>query len=284
MLWMLWACAAPEGPGTVLLSPGEDGPFGAAWVETRATARVTEAIRVEVTFPADADGWPDAAALPAPVVVLVQGGLVSVARYRWLAAHAASEGYVVVAPDHPSDLAFFAAGNGLAALEAVEAGGGVLYGLVEPGGPAVTVGHSLGGVVASILWADSARFDGLVTFASYPADGTEVEGRGAPYLALTGALDAQASVEQVVSGWERFAGPRWLGVVDGMGHYGWTDGDAADDLAQGGDLDAGARVDAETRTDALRPLDAFFSATLRGDASATEALDAGGFTGVTWSP
>ena len=283
-MWILWACAPPEGPGTVVFSPGEDGPFGAAWVETRVAARVTESVRVEVTFPADDSGWPDEAALPAPAIVLVQGGLVSVARYRWLAAHAASEGYVVVAPEHPADLAFFAAGNGLAALEAVEAGGGVLDGLVEPGGPAVTMGHSLGGVVSSILWAGDERFDGLVTFASYPADGTDVESRDAPYLALTGREDAQALVAQVEAGWERFAGPSWLGVVQGMAHYGWTDEDSDEDLEKGGDLTDGVRTDAAVRADALRPLDAFLSATLRGDEAATEALDAGDFSGVTWSP
>ncbi|MFT4979051.1 MAG: putative dienelactone hydrolase, partial [Myxococcota bacterium] len=175
MLWMLGACAAPSGPGALVLSPGEEGPFGAAWVQLRAQARVTESIWVEVMFPSDDSGQPAPDALPAQAVVLVQGGLVEASRYRWLAAHAAARGYVVISADHPADLAFFAAGNGLAALEAVEDGGGILDGLVEPGGPAAVAGHSLGGVVASILWAADTRFDGLISMASYPADGTDVE-------------------------------------------------------------------------------------------------------------
>lgn len=280
---LFFACSPPSGPGEILLLPGEDGPYGAAWVQTRAQARVSETVSVEVTFPADADGQPDPAALPAPAVVLVQGGLVEAERYRWLAAHTAAQGYVVIAPDHPNDLAFFAAQNGRAALEAVERGGGVLDGLVTPGGPAATMGHSLGGVVASILWAQDDRFDGLITLASYPADGTDVESRDTPHLALTGALDASALVEQVEAGWERFAGPRWLGVVEGMGHYGWTDGDSPEDLAGGGDLDEGAIDDAEARAAAMPPLDAYLELVLRGDASAADTLDAGAFEGVSWS-
>lgn len=284
LLPLLLACAPPDGPGEILLAPDEDGTYGAAWVETRAQARVTETLSIEVVFPSDASGMPDPAALPAPAIVLVQGGLVAAERYRWLAAHAASRGYVVLSPDHPGDLAFFAAENGRAALEAVEAGGGVLDGLVTPGGPVATIGHSLGGVVAAILWAEDDRFDGLITLASYPADSTDVASRDAPYLALTGALDAQARVSQVEAGWERFTGPRWLGVVDGMGHYGWTDDDSPEDLQEGGDLSGGARSDAETRADALVPLDAYVDAVLRADAAALSVLDGGGFEGVTWSP
>ena len=288
LLGVFWGCAAPAGPGELLSAPGEAGPYGAAWVSAEVPARVSEALPVEVTFPADADGWPDTEALPGPAVVLVQGGLVEVARYRWLAGTLAAQGYVVVAPNHPGDLAFFAAENGAAALAGVEAGRGVLDGLLDPGAPAVVGGHSLGGVVAAILWADDAeRFAGLFTLASYPADSTDVESRtdGAPYLALTGALDALAGLEQVEAGWARFPGPRWLGVVDGMGHYGWTDDDSPEDLEKGGDLKDGARTDAEARADALPPLLLFLEASLSDSPEAAQAaLDEGDFSGVTWSP
>ena len=69
-MWWLLAGCAPSGPGTLLHAPGEAGDHGAAWVETRVPVRVTESLSVEVAFPADADGWPDADALPAPAVVL----------------------------------------------------------------------------------------------------------------------------------------------------------------------------------------------------------------------
>lgn len=282
MLWMM-ACA-PQGPGALLAEPGELGAYGAARVDVTVQARVTEALSVAVTFPADDAGWPDDAALPAPAVVLVQGGLVEPVRYQWLASHLAAQGYVVLSPDHPGDLAIFAAENGRYALDGVAAGGGVLDGLIEADAPAGVGGHSLGGVVSSMLWADDARFEALFLLASYPADGTDVEARSAPVLSLTGELDAQADVAQVEDGWERFSGPRYLGVVSSMGHYGWTDEDSAEDLAMGGDDDPEARSDDLTRADALTPLVAFLDATLRADGSAEVALEAGDFSGVTWSP
>jgi alpha-beta hydrolase superfamily lysophospholipase len=288
MLLLMHACAAPSGPGEILLTPGEAGDYGAAWVSTHATARITESLAVEVTFPADADGMPDPDALPGEAVVLVQGGLVAVARYRWLSGWLAAQGYVVIAPDHPGDLAIFAAENGRYALEAVEAGSeagsGVLDGLVTPGGPAAVAGHSLGGVVSAILWAEDTRLDSLVLMASYPADSTDVAARSAPVLSLTGALDAQALEEQVEAGWTRFSQPSWMGVVEGMGHYGWTTGDSPDDLAAGGDTADGVRDDALVQADTMAPMLAFLAASLRDDAGAEAALEAGDFSGVTWSP
>lgn len=282
MLWLM-ACA-PQGPGELLLSPGTSGEYGAARIETTVQARVTEALDVTVTFPADDDGWPAAAALPAPAVVLVQGGLVEPDRYQWLASHLAAQGYAVLAPEHPGDLAIFAAENGRYALDGVAKRGGVLEGLIEADAPAGVGGHSLGGVVSAMLWTEDDRFEALFLLASYPADGTDVESRSAPVLSLTGELDAQALVEQVESGWQRFSEPRYLGVVEGMGHYGWTDDSSAEDLAQGGDDEPEARSSDLTRADALPPLVAFLEATLRDDVAAEAALEAGDFAGVTWSP
>ncbi len=282
MLLLILACA-PEGPGELLLSPGDTGEYGAARLQTTVQARVTEMLNVTVTFPSDSDGWPDEAALPAPAVVLVQGGLVEPDRYQWLASHLAAQGYAVLSPEHPGDLAIFAAENGRYALDGVAQRGGVFEGLIEADAPAGVGGHSLGGVVSSMLWTEDERFEALFMLASYPADGTDVEGRSAPVLSLTGSLDAQALVEQVESGLERFSEPRHLGVVEGMGHYGWTDDNSAENLAQGGDDDPAARSSTLTRADALPPLMAFLNAALRDDADADAALEAGDFAGVTWS-
>lgn len=286
MLWLMLAmgCGPPTGPGNVLWQPGEDGPFGAAWLRTRVQSRVTDTIDVEVVFPALSDGMPDDDALPAPPVLMLQGGLVDTARYRWLAAHLAAQGQVVVMPEHPADLAFFAVENGLIAVDGVADGGGVLAGMTSTEHPAVVMGHSLGGVAAAILFEAQPRIAGLVMLASYPAQSTAVEQREGPVLVLTGSHDLSSTLAEVEQGWARFAGPRWLGVIEGMGHYGWTDDDSPSDLQKGGDQQPGARSDDETRSAALPPLDAFVQAALTDDPADWDVLEAGDFSGVTWSP
>jgi predicted dienelactone hydrolase len=67
-------------------------------------ARVTEGLDVDVIYPSDSQGAVDRSGAPYPVIVFVQGGLVTVQRYQWLTAHLASRGYVVLAPHHQLDL------------------------------------------------------------------------------------------------------------------------------------------------------------------------------------
>jgi predicted dienelactone hydrolase len=289
LLGALGACT-PTGPGTPAIPPssaragtdGADGPFGAARVWLLTQARVTERVWLEVHFPADASGNLARDRAPYPTVVLVQGGLVAVERYRWLAQHFATRGYVVVSPAHALDLAIFQPENATASLRALRAAtsvpGHTLEGAVSPTGRVVAMGHSLGGVISVWQWIDRG-FDGVALLASRPADGSRIDLRpGAPVLSITGSADGLASVESVTRGFSAFSAPRMLAVVDGMNHFDWTDEATAGEMAR--DRPA-TRPRERTRIDALRVIDTWLDATLRADPAAARALDVGMFAGVT---
>jgi len=287
MLLLLILACAPTGPGEVLIAPDEardgldgvEGPYGAAWLSTTVQARVTEGVEAEVVFPSDADGEPLAG--PFPALVFIHGGLVTPERYRWLAAHAATRGYVGVAAYHPAGLAISQIDNSLYALEAVEnSESGTLAGLIEPGSDVVISGHSLGGVVSSILWVDDPRMVGMAMLAAYPADNTPVESKtDSLVLSLTGSVDGSAEQPDVEAGWERFGGETWLGVVDGMNHFDWTDDATPEELAGDG---TSTRSLEETRRDAMRVFDVWMDASF-GDETALDVLNTGDFSGVEWT-
>jgi len=260
---------------------GQRGPFGVARAEYRTQARVSDSVRFEATWPATDGGDLDLSAAPYPCVLSVQGGLVSAERYRWLAEHMASRGYVVLAPRHALKLAILEPDNASYALdEALERVGMTddpLAGALEPDGPVAITGHSLGGVVAAMGWVADPRVDGVAILASYAAGSTDVESMtGSPVLLLTGAED-QVDPEEFFPEWERFEEPRWGGVIDGMNHYDWTDDATASELERDG---ASTRPLDDTRTDAWRVLDTWLDATLLDDPDASARLDAGGFPGV----
>ena len=282
-LFVLLTACAPQGPGQVLLAPdarrtgdaGQDGPHGVAWRALTVQVRLDAVVEVDVVYPASSDGMLEGG--PWPAAVLVQGGLVAPARYRWLATHLASRGVLTLMPHHALDLALFEADNGRLALDAPSdlsaRDGNALSGALEPEGPAVVLGHSLGGVSAAMQWANDDTFAGLGLLASYPADGTSVEGQdGRPVLVLIGAEDQEAALADVQAGYARFADPAWMGVIAGMNHYSWTDAKSAEDTAKEGPP---SRDDALTRTDAQWALDLWTDAILTGDEAAAAALDAG---------
>lgn len=263
--------AQPDATG----EDGTDGPYGVALTERRYAARVAGKVDVDVLLPVDEAGG--LAVADAPTVVLVQGGLVPVERYHWLAAHLATRGYAVLAPHHPLDLAIFAIGNAQASLEGA-LGDDTLAGWVSP--QAAVAGHSLGGVVSVKNWLADDTFAAVALLASFPAGGDDpAERAGSPVLSITGAVDGSALPEDVEAGFERFSDPRWLAIVDDLNHYGWTDGVTAEELAGDGDV-----VDLPgARQHALAVIDTFLDATLRGDPDAAAALDAPAFVGVAVS-
>ena len=64
---------------------------------------------------------------------------------------------------------------------------------------------------------------------------------------------------EVLEGAARFPGPTWVGAVDGLNHYGFTDDASEADLASDG---VAGRPVAEARPDALAVIDAFLDHTL----------------------
>jgi pimeloyl-ACP methyl ester carboxylesterase len=188
-------------------------------------------------------------------VVFIHGGLVEPERYHWLAAHLATRGWVSVLPESDLRLAIFEPGNGEVALDHLqqlaEHDEG-LKGIVSPSSPVITMGHSLGGVLAARQWASDPGVDGLVLLASFPADGDPIEDAAVrPVLSLVGTTDG-IDVERLETQLDRFAGEVVDARIDGMNHYAWCDNTTDAELAGDGDQ---RRPILSTRTDALRVLD-----------------------------
>ncbi len=279
LLPVLLACAPVSEP-TLLFAPdpsavggaGERGPYGAALVEARAQARVSDAIDLDILYPAEADG--SVAVQGAPVVVFIHGGLVGPERYHWLPAYLATRGWASVLPEADYELAITEPGNGVVALDRLQdlsERSDALRGVA--GTPVVTMGHSLGGVMAAGQWATDDDVDAFVLLASFPADFQPIEEGVGPGLALTGTTD-EFDWENLEAQLDRVAGPTTDARIEGMNHYAWTD-DATDRELDGDGPQT--RPVAETREDALRVLDTWLDVRLFG---ADEALLDGPFPGV----
>ena len=257
---MLTGCLS-DVPGRAEVIVNLDGSFsGAAHVRFDIQARIDESMSLDVTYPADESGTPTGG--PFPVVVMVQGGLVSADRYRWLCTHFAARGYVCVIPGHFAELAVFEADNAIIALNGLvrqASKNNVIKGIVNADSAAAVMGHSLGGVIATWQWESHERFKALALLASYPSEKTIK--RAGPVLSVTGSEDAKTHVDQAREGLEKFSEPRQFAVIDGMSHYDWTDGANEGELASGG---ASTRSLDDVRADAETVLDAFLDLYLKG--------------------
>ncbi|TNE90196.1 MAG: hypothetical protein EP330_09055 [Deltaproteobacteria bacterium] len=258
----------PDADGT----SGARGPLGADLYEIDTQARVTERLHYAFVTPTGGEA-------PYPLVTFVHGGLVDDARYHWIAAHMASRGYAVVLAEHDGDLAITQSGNSDLAVEDLlrrELGD-----RVDEAAPWATMGHSLGGVIASGLWARDDRYAGLALLASFPAGFTPVEQRTeGSLLSLWGSEDG-GDESEARAAVDRFDVPANFARIDGMNHYAWTDDPSEGELSRDG---VATRPDAQTRVDALFVLDTWLDAEIGGDADAAQALADGTFPNVEWNP
>lgn len=282
----LIGCAAPADLEPVLepdsdraFAPGTQGPHGVARTSWYAPMRIVERSRIEVSLPLDEAGVPLEGPLPA--VVFLPGGLVAPERYRWIAVHAASRGYVVIAPDAPADLALFAVGNAREALDQVRRQSerdGPLHGAIDDS-PAAIMGHSLGGVTAAQAWhADPDDFAALAMLAAFPTQSVDPDERvDSPVLSIIGSTDERADAQRVRDGFERFVEPRLFASVGGLNHYDWADDVTQGELARDGER---LRPVQTVRADAMRVVDTWLDYALSGDQRAEAAYNRGGFPNV----
>jgi pimeloyl-ACP methyl ester carboxylesterase len=259
-------------------APGRDGPFGALLVARTVRVRGDRPVDVDVVAPTvDDTTVADGPFLP---VLLVQGGSVPVERYHWLAQHIASRGFVVVAPHHALDLAFFSQGDGLDALAAVRRLGDPspsassadpdLGGRVAEGA-ALAIGHSLGGVVASNAFAgDPGGVTHLALLSAVPNPGVDVGRTDGRVLSLAGARDGLITVDEVVEGAAAFRATTTVAVVDDLTHFQLTDAPTDENLRREGTTSPLAPE--EVRPRALFLVDAMLF-DLQHDARGVEVLD-----------
>ncbi len=261
---------------------GTDGPRGAARVSFAAQVRVTEALPVDVVFPARGDGTLDVGGAPYPAVVFLQDEGVTRARYFWLAQHLATRGYVVVLPDHPFNLPTLDTDRAIEALRALREAvpdDGTLHDAVDTSAPAVVMGHGLGGTVAVRQWVAFPEFRGVSVLASFPAVGDDVTARaGSPAMLMAGAADVLTPLTRMQQAFLTLRAPRLYAQVEALNHYAWTDDVPNSQLVSDGPR---PRDLAATRRAALTVVDLWLDETLRADADATAALSRGGFTDVT---
>jgi predicted dienelactone hydrolase len=253
--------------------PGADGPFGALWLSRTFRVRGDRAVDADVVAPTE-DGV-DTARGPFFPVLLVQGGSVPVERYHWLAAHLASRGAIVVAPHHALDLAFFSQGDGLDGLAALRRAAAdedddFLGGRVADE-PALAIGHSLGGVVASNAFAGDERgVTHLALLAAVPNPGIDVSRRSGRVLAVAGASDGLITPAEIVEGARAFRAPKTVAVVEGLTHFQLTDDPTEENLEREGTTSP--LPVAEARARALFLVDALF-ADLQREPEGTRLLD-----------
>ena len=181
------------------------------------------------------DGQRDAAIAEGrfPVVLFSHGYSGFRQQSSFLTAHLASQGMIVVAPDHAGrDLFHVLSGLDsadsaadvdelLGALDLV-AGDGRFRDHVDAERVAA-IGHSAGGGTVQRAAAADSRLDGVVVMAA-GALGTDVAGRAVPSFFITGGLDGVVSAAtDTRPAFERAVTPAWYWELERVGHNGFSD-------------------------------------------------------------
>jgi pimeloyl-ACP methyl ester carboxylesterase len=141
-------------------------------------------------------------------LIFYPGGRVDFRSYAPALRLIAAAGYEVVLVRVPLNLAVFNPGAAAAAIEAY------------PGISRWAVGgHSLGGSMAAWYAHDNLdQINGLVLWASYPADSNDFSGTNLPVLSIYGTNDGVAAPERVTAAKNLLpVDTRW-GAIDGGNH------------------------------------------------------------------
>lgn len=160
--------------------------WGLSWA-TYARPPLPEAIRALESDPQlevrgepwlifDPEGEEDSA------LIFYPGGRIDPRGYANLMRAIAEEGYLVVVPSMPINMAIF---DSNAAAEII-----AYYPAIEHW---VIAGHSVGGTSAAIYTANNPEMiDGLAIWASYPANSSDLSGSNLPVSIIYGELDERA--------------------------------------------------------------------------------------------
>ena len=204
-------------------------------IERSLRVRGDRSVDVEIVAATTTEGLSPASDLDP--VLLIHGGAAPASRYRWLAAHLASRGAVVVSPRFLFDLAFFAdadADDALAAVRDLSRDRDDELSGVVADARATIVGHSLGAVVASAVFERDTSIDTAVLMSGYPdpaSTPTRTDGR---VVAIHGEQDGLVDEADVAAGVRAFRAQAIGVAVAGLTHYQLTDDPTESELAREG--------------------------------------------------
>jgi pimeloyl-ACP methyl ester carboxylesterase len=145
--------------------------------------------------------------------VLYPGGRVDPVSYAPAAREIAAAGYLVVITPAPLNLAFFAPDQVNAVMR--------YFPTIEHW---IIGGHSLGGVMAAnYVSRNPTAVDGLVLWASYPAQTDDLSGLNVPVLSLSGSLDGLSTVEKIQNSLKFLPSTAIVQTIEGGNHaqFGW---------------------------------------------------------------
>ena len=156
--------------------------------------------------------------------IFYPGGRVDYRAYAPYAHAIAGEGYLVVIPRMPLNLAVFGINTADKVITAFPEVKGWVIG-----------GHSLGGsMAANYVSKNSSEIDGLVLLASYPASSDDLSNFPGQVVSISATLDGLATPEKIEASQELLpSSTRWV-VIDGGNHayFGWYGDQKGDNEAK----------------------------------------------------
>ena len=171
---------------------------------------------------------------PSTGFIFYQGGLVDEAAYAPSAREISQAGYLVVVPQMPFNLAVL---NINVARKIITAYPEINHWAIG--------GHSLGGSMAA-AFSDNHRdlIDGLVLWASYPAENNDLSDSNLIVTSIYGTLDGVAPVEDVIASKPYLpANTTWVPIQGGNhAQFGWFGEQRGDNAATISHQDQTAQV------------------------------------------
>jgi len=156
-------------------------------------------------------------------LILYPGGRVDYRAYAPAAHQIASQGFLVVIVPMPLNLAVFNPG---AAADVISA-----YPQIEHW---AIGGHSLGGsMAANFAYSHPGSVEGLVLWASYPAESDDLSRSGIRVLSISGTLDGLSTPEQIANSAAFLPADTIWVTIEGGDHaqFGWYGAQPGDNFA-----------------------------------------------------
>lgn len=155
--------------------------------------------------------------------IFYPGGRVDYRAYAPMAKALAQEGFLVVIPRMPLNLAVFGINE---AADVIAAYPEISHWVMG--------GHSLGGsMAANYVYEHSGQIDGLVFLASYPADSNNLSNYSGSVLSISGSLDGLATPAKIEHSIALLPkGTDWV-TIEGGNHaqFGWYGPQKGDNAA-----------------------------------------------------